>query len=166
MSNKEVNIDKISSNIDKDITGSYVSYKKEDSEEKEQRFGEDEMDDEYFNQSNSIRSAAMPQQRQHINLTSSDNSLNSYNNISKQDNTPSEKKSNRNISKTSSIKNVSNKSNKSKNKSNISQSDISKTSIHTNPNNNNKSEVPKNSFKKNFKISYNIFSSGIYKNYI
>ena len=139
MNNKEVNIDKISSNIDKDITGSYVSYKKEDSEEK----GEEEMEneDEYFNQSNSIRSAAMPQQRQHINLTSSDNSLNSYNNISKQDNTPSEKKSNRNISKTSSIKNVSNKSNKSKNKSNISQSDISKTSIHTNPNNNNKSEV-------------------------
>ena len=139
MNNKEVNIDKISSNIDKDITGSYVSYKKEDSENK----GEEEMEneDEYFNQSNSIRSAAMPQQRQHINLTSSDNSLNSYNNISKQDNTPSEKKSNRNISKTSSIKNVSNKSNKSKNKSNISQSDISKTSIHTNPNNNNKSEV-------------------------
>ena len=139
MNNKEVNIDKISSNIDKDITGSYVSYKKEDSEDK----GEEEMEneDEYFNQSNSIRSAAMPQQRQHINLTSSDNSLNSYNNISKQDNTPSEKKSNRNISKTSSIKNVSNKSNKSKNKSNISQSDISKTSIHTNPNNNNKSEV-------------------------
>ena len=28
------------------------------------------------------------------------------------------------------------------------------------------SEVPKNTFKKNFKISYNIFSSGIYKNYI
>ena len=139
MNNKEVNIDKISSNIDKDITGSYVSYKKEDSEDK----GEEEMEneDEYFNQSNSIRSAAMPQQRQHINLTSSDNSLNSYNNISKQDNTPSEKKSNRNISKTSSIKNVSNKSNKSKNKSNISQSDISKTSILTNPNNNNKSEV-------------------------
>ena len=139
MNNKEVNIDKISSNIDKDITGSYVSYKKEDSEDK----GEEEMEneDEYFNQSNSIRSAAMPQQRQHINLTSSDNSLNSYNNISKQDNTPSEKKSNRNISKTSSIKNVSNKSNKSKNKSNISQSDISKTSIHTNPNNNKKSEV-------------------------
>ena len=139
MNNKEVNIDKISSNIDKDITGSYVSYKKENSEDK----GEEEMEneDEYFNQSNSIRSAAMPQQRQHINLTSSDNSLNSYNNISKQDNTPSEKKSNRNISKTSSIKNVSNKSNKSKNKSNISQSDISKTSIHTNPNNNNKSEV-------------------------
>ena len=139
MNNKEVNIDKISSNIDKDITGSYVSYKKEDSEDK----GEEEMEneDEYFNQSNSIRSAAMPQQRQHINLTSSDNSLNSYNNISKQDNTPSEKKSNRNISKTSSIKNVSNKSNKSKNKSNISQSDISKTSIHTNPNNNNKSEI-------------------------
>ena len=139
MNNKEVNIDKISSNIDKDITGSYVSYKKEDSEDK----GEEEMEneDEYFNQSNSIRSAAMPQQRQHINLTSSDNSLNSYNNISKQDNTPSEKKSNRNISKTSSIKNVSNKSNKNKNKSNISQSDISKTSIHTNPNNNNKSEV-------------------------
>ena len=139
MNNKEVNIDKISSNIDKDITGSYVSYKKEDSEDK----GEEEMEneDEYFNQSNSIRSAAMPQQRQHINLTSSDNSLNSYNNISKQDNTPSEKKSNRNISKTSSIKNVSNKSNKSKNKSNISQSDISKTSIHTNPHNNNKSEV-------------------------
>ena len=148
MSNKEVNIDKISSNIDKDITGSYVSYKKEDSD-KEQRFGEEEMEneDEYFNQSNSIRSAAMPQQRQRINLTSSENSLNSYNNnnsVSKQedmDNTPSEKKSNRNISKTSSIKNVSNKSNKSKNKSNISQSDISKSSIHTNPNNNNKSEV-------------------------
>ena len=149
MSNKEVNIDKISSNIDKDITGSYVSYKKEDSD-KEQRFGEGDMenDDEYFNQSNSIRSAAMPQQRQRINLTSSENSINSYNNnnnsVSKQedmDNTPSEKKSNRNISKTSSIKNVSNKSNKSKNKSNISQSDISKSSIHTNPNNNNKSEV-------------------------
>ena len=33
MNNKEVNIDKISSNIDKDITGSYVSYKKEDSED-------------------------------------------------------------------------------------------------------------------------------------
>lgn len=28
------------------------------------------------------------------------------------------------------------------------------------------SKVPKNTFKKNFKISYNIFSSGIYKNYI
>ena len=28
------------------------------------------------------------------------------------------------------------------------------------------SEVPKNTFKKNFKISYNIFSSGIYKTYI
>ena len=154
MSNKEVNIDKISSNIDKDITGSYVSYKKEDSEEKEQRFGEDEMDDEYFNQSNSIRSAAMPQQRQRIDLSSSKNSLNSYNNnnedlsVSKpehedMDNTQSEKKSNHNISKTSSLKNNSNKSNKSKKKSNnnISQSDISKSSIHTNPNNNNKSEV-------------------------
>ena len=148
MSNKEVNIDKISSNIDKDITGSYVSYKKEESD-KEQRFGEEEMEneDEYFNQSNSIRSAAMPQQRQRINLTSSENTLNSYNNnnsVSKHedmDNTPSEKKSNRNISKTSSIKNVSNKSNKSKNKSNVSQSDISKSSIHTNPNNNNKSDV-------------------------
>ena len=41
------------------------------------------------------------------------------------------------------MKNYTNKSNKSKNKSNnnISQSDISKSSIHTNPNNNNKSEV-------------------------
>lgn len=29
------------------------------------------------------------------------------------------------------------------------------------------SEVPKNTFKKNFKISYNIFiCNGIYKNYI
>ena len=28
------------------------------------------------------------------------------------------------------------------------------------------SKVPKNTFKKNSKISYNIFSSGIYKNYI
>ena len=95
-------VDKISGGFDKDVTGSYVSY------HKESELNEEDKDDEQFGMGgeddeeelkqltgNSIHSApSIPQARQKIHLTSSENSLNSYiDNEGKNDNiiTQSEK---------------------------------------------------------------------------
>ena len=145
---KDILVDKISGGFDKDVTGSYVSY------HKESELNEEDKDDEQFGMGgeddeeelkqltgNSIHSApSMPQARQKIHLTSSENSLNSYNdNEGKNDNiiTQSEKsvkKSERKSVKTDKSLNENNNDN------NISQSDISKSSIHTGNKSINKSE--------------------------
>ena len=144
---KDILVDKISGGFDKDVTGSYVSY------HKESELNEEDKDDEQFGMGgeddeeelkqltgNSIHSApSMPQARQKIHLTSSENSLNSYNDEGKNDNiiTQSEKsvkKSERKSVKTDKSLNENNNDN------NISQSDISKSSIHTGNKSINKSE--------------------------
>lgn len=96
-----------------------------------------EYGDEEFKQitDNSIHSAiSMPQQKQKMNLTESNHSLNSFTNNNNESlkETPSEPKKSK-TSLHSSAKKVDNKSTNTNN--NISQSDISKSSVHTNEKN-------------------------------
>lgn len=144
---KDILVDKISGEFNKDVTGSYVSYPKEsDSNEvdkDDEQFGmngEDYEEDLKQITGNSIHSApSIPQARQKIHLTSSENSLNSYNeNEGKNEDiiTQSEKSGKKSDKK--SVK--TDKSIKENNGNNISQSDISKSSIHTENKSMNKSE--------------------------
>ena len=141
-------VDKISGGFDKDVTGSYVSY------HKESELNEEDKDDEQFGMGgeddeeelkqltgNSIHSApSIPQARQKIHLTSSENSLNSYNdNEGKNDNIITQSEKSVKKSEKKSVK-TDKSLNENNNDNNISQSDISKSSIHTGNKSINKSE--------------------------
>lgn len=145
---KDILVDKISGGFDKDVTGSYVSY------HKESELNEEDKDDEQFGMGgeddeeelkqltgNSIHSApSMPQARQKIHLTSSENSLNSYNdNEGKNDNIITQSQKSVKKSERKSVK-TDKSLNENNNDNNISQSDISKSSIHTGNKSINKSE--------------------------
>ena len=141
-------VDKISGEFDKDVTGSYVSY------HKESELNEEDKDDEQFGMGgeddeeelkqltgNSIHSApSIPQARQKIHLTSSENSLNSYiDNEGKNDNIITQSEKSVKKSEKKSVK-TDKSLNENNNDNNISQSDISKSSIHTGNKSINKSE--------------------------